>query len=330
MVDQSPYQEFQEGAPPLDESWWQAILAEEEKKSNSSEHNHSHNQKYRVDESINLPTDLTDDAIDWDKATRLYNLDETILLNVTGYNRGGLLVNGEGLYGFVPLSHLLLSNDEKSNPEECLNSRLDQTLRLKIIECDLEHGRIVFSERAAKFKPGARNHILQKIKVGDRVYGTVTNITDFGIFLDLGGVEGLIHVSEISWGRVRHPEDTVSLGQNLEVLVINVNHDEAHIALSMKRLHPNPWETIDLHYSPGQVIDAVVTSIVPFGAFARLEEGLDGLIHISEMCQSDNVSHPEEILQVGENIRVRILHIDPSRQRLGLSLNLNNDDNLTN
>jgi small subunit ribosomal protein S1 len=264
-------------------------------------------------------------ALDWDLANQLYEQDGMVCLQVNGYNRGGLLVSGEGLQGFVPLSHLVESPADPNDVDSWLEGYVGRTLHLKVIECDQERGRVVFSERAALAEPGSRNTLLHHLKSGDCIQGTVTNITDFGVFVDLGGVEGLIHVSEISWGRVHHPADVVSLGQPVEVFVIQVNRERARVALSLKRLHPNPWETAQSRYFPGQVTEAVITSIVPFGAFARLEEGLDGLIHISEICPGQSGATPGEVLQEGEQVRVRVIHVDGPRQRLGLSLVLDDE-----
>jgi small subunit ribosomal protein S1 len=211
---------------------------------------------------------------------------------------------------------------DEADLETWLSSYLENSLVLKVIECDKERGRVVFSERAALAEPGSRIQLLHSLQPGDCVIGTVTNITNFGVFVDLGGVEGLIHVSEISWGRVHHPADVATLGSQVRVHVISVDQERARVALSIKRLHPNPWETAHIRYYPGQVTEAVVTSIVPFGAFARLEEGLDGLIHISEICPDGDGSNPEDCLQEGQRVRVRVLHVDGARQRLGLSLRL--------
>jgi small subunit ribosomal protein S1 len=138
--------------------------------------------------------------------------------------------------------------------------------------------------------------LLDTLKPGDHIFGSVTNLTDFGVFVDLGGLEGLIHVSELSWGRVRHPTDMLKIGERIEVHVINIDRERLRVALSLKRLYQNPWETAELRYHPGQLVEAVITSILPFGAFARLEEGLDGLIHISEMCPEGEIK-PEETLR---------------------------------
>lgn len=183
---------------------------------------------------------------------------------------------------------------------------------------------MVFSERAALAASGRRNQVFDDMHPGETVCGFVTNITDFGVFVDLGGVEGLIHVSELSWGRVRHPADMVEVGDKLYAIVLQVDKDRSRIALSLKRLNTNPWDTAEARYQPGQVVEAVVTSIVPFGAFARLEEGLDGLIHISELTVPGTSGGIIQRLAEGQALKVRVLNVDASRQRLGLSLKLNN------
>jgi small subunit ribosomal protein S1 len=236
-----------------------------------------------------------------------------------------LLVEGDSVQGFVPLSHLVDMPGEKSEDarEQLLTDYIGKRLPLKVIECDPERGRVVFSQRAALTEPGSRNRVLDRLQEGTRIWGCVTNITDFGVFVDLGGLEGLIHVSELSWGRVRHPSDSLSLGDRVEVYVINVDEERSRVALSIKRLCPNPWDTADERYYAGQVTDAVVTSILPFGAFARLEEGLDGLIHVSELGQPG--VKPGDVLCEGQQVRVRVLQVDAAQQRLGLSLQVDEE-----
>jgi small subunit ribosomal protein S1 len=326
MVTGRRYQESRDKMPPpMDESWWQAVLAEDEAQNTHSnikntrhESPNGHQARVENDESETI-------SLDWQKAIDLYEQDLVIDLAVTGCNRGGLLVNGEGLQGFVPVSHLTEAPCQEEDIECWLENYIDHILSLKVIECDQERGRVVFSERAAQSKPGSRKELLTNLCPGMHVVGTVTNVTDFGVFVDLGGVEGLVHVSEISWGRVHHPADVVSLGQDVEVYVIQVEQERARVALSLKRLHPNPWETAQERFFPGQVTEAVITSIVPFGAFARLEEGLDGLIHVSEMQIDGETVPPEHALKEGQRVQVRVLHVDAARQRLGLSLNLGSE-----
>jgi small subunit ribosomal protein S1 len=314
-----------EPPPPMNESWWEAILAEELAKNiQHSQENQRITRNIEDEEKSEIGKAVTE-LLDWQTAKNLFEQDQVIELYVTGFNRGGLLVQGEKIQGFVPISHLIETPGEEVDPEPWLETYVDRVLNLKIIECDQERGRVVFSERAAQAEPGKRRQLLNNLFPGTCVMGTVTNITDFGIFVDLGGIEGLVHVSEISWGRVHHPSDVASLGQKVQVYVIQVDPERARIALSFKRLHSNPWETAEERYYAGQVTEATITSIVPFGAFARLEDGLDGLIHISEFRPEENPNMNIENLNEGQRIQVRVLHVDATRQRLGLSLDLNGD-----
>lgn len=319
MVTETRRITTQDEPPPLDEGWWQAVLAEDsfipDKASFAGE----------KPKATNLGTrSISQESVNWELAKALYHEDRVVDLQVTGYNKGGLLVSGSQLQGFVPISHLIdmPNNLTPEEQEQCLAAYQGHTLRLKVIECDPQRGRVVFSERAAQADSGRRNLIFSQLKAGECVQGTVTNITDFGVFVDLGGVEGLIHVSELSWGRVRHPSDVVKLGEKVYVYVIQVDPQRSRIALSLKRLCQNPWETAEERYYPGQITEAVITSIVPFGAFARLEEGLDGLIHITEFGALKEGQNQLQSLREGDRVKVRVLHVDASKQRLGLSLQL--------
>ncbi len=311
------------GPPPLDESWWEAVLTEDE-----AQYVHAQRRGFSPpvgnQRAAPLRKPQESNQVDWEYAQSLYLQDQVCMLLVTGFNRGGLLVAGDHLHGFVPVSHLVELAGEKPESEQrdALAAYVDRTLHLKVIECDEQRGRVVFSERAAQAASGSRNQLLERLYPGQCVRGNVTNITDFGVFIDLGGVEGLIHVSEISWGRVRHPGDVLQYGQEVQVHVISIDSDRSRVALSLKRMYANPWETAEQRYKVGQIVDAVVTSMVPFGAFARLEEGLDGLIHISEMSEDLGDARPDDLLVEGQPVRARILHVDAMRQRLGLSLRL--------
>jgi small subunit ribosomal protein S1 len=341
MVNKPTNQKSDRGAIPLDESWWAAVLAEEEGRVSAGSRVGASSEgeagaavrsgaKQTTRQNVKQTTSFIATKmapVNWTRAQDVYDEDETLCLEVIGHNRGGLLVEGDGLQGFVPLSHLIdltLDKLDLENTTQDLSPLLAEyvgrTLTLKVIECDPERGRIVLSERAALAEPGRRNELLDTLKHGDCVRGAVTNVTDFGVFVDLGGVEGLIHVSELSWGRVRHPSDAASVGQYVEAYVIQVDKDRSRVALSLKRLRPNPWDTAEVRYQPGQVIEAVVTSVVAYGAFARLEEGLDGLIHVSEMSLGGGKVDPHELVHEGEQVLVRVLQVDASRQRLGLSL----------
>lgn len=300
--------------PPMDESWWSAVLSSESP---------------RVDEPVEIPTEhkkqshhpMLGSAQDWVWARDLYESDETVDLSVVGYNRGGLLVEAKGLRGFVPVSHLVSVEQDDSDGvrNDVMAQLVGREICLKVIEFDPERGRLVFSQRAAQAGPGKRIELLESLQPGDCVRGRVTNITQFGVFVDLGGVEGLIHVSELSWGRVRHPSDVVCCGEDLEVQVLTVDRDQARIALSVKELLPDPWETVEGRYSVNDILTGRVTNVVKFGAFVCIDDGLEGLIHVSEMGEGGYLD-PHDILSDGDEVRVRVIHIDAASRRLGLSL----------
>jgi small subunit ribosomal protein S1 len=297
--------------PAQDDGWWASVLAEEES---------------RVSVPVGKPQRTEDPgkpATDWGKAGRLYHQDEIIEMQVTSFNRGGLLVEGEGLNGFVPCSHLvdLPSQADEDCREYNLSAYVGRTLRLKVIECMPEESRLVFSERAARAEAGKRPELFNTIQIGQHLSGDVTNVTEFGVFVDLGGVEGLIHISELSWGRVSHPNQICKIGQHVEVQVMEVAPERCRIALSLKRLTANPWEKAQVCYPVNKVVPAVVTALVPYGAFARLEEGLEGLIHTSEIPLPPD-RNVKDFLSPGQSIKVRVLQVDAPHQRLGLSMKL--------
>jgi small subunit ribosomal protein S1 len=266
-------------------------------------------------------TRAADPLANWEAARQLYESDETIELEVTGYNRGGLLVAFNGLQGFVPSSHLLGISSQLSEEDRkaVMAQKIGQRLRLKVIEYDPTKGRVVFSERAALSGPGSRQQLLTRLAPGDVVEGVITNVCDFGAFVDLGGLEGLIHVSEVSWGRVAHPRDVVACNQHLKVKVLSIDRDQSRVALSLKRLRPDPWANVEDRYTVGQVIDGTVTNVVNFGAFVCVEDGLEGLVHVSELADG-HFLHPRNVVHEGERVRARITSIDGLGRRLGLSL----------
>jgi len=316
------------GPPPIDDSWWMAVLEDIEERfsPNIRAKKTVHPIPTEVGAQVNANTNSQSKATDpdWEQAEELYRLDQVVEMEVTGHNRGGILVATDSLLGFVPISHLVQISrncDDNNGLQKDLVAYHGKTLRLKVIECDPDRGRVVFSERAAQADTGRRIQLLDDLKEGDCVHGNITTVTDFGAFVDLGGIEGLIHISELSWGRVCQPHDVVSEGQQVEVCVIHIDRKRSRVALSLKRLLPNPWEAAETHYHQGQMMDAVITSVVSFGAFARLESGLDGLIHASELGDNGQEgARPNDILHEGQRVQVCILQIDSSRQRLGLSL----------
>lgn len=316
---------YENAMPTTDEGWWESVLAEEMR------HAAPRVQSQGVTKPKPAPQEKTDpDPVaelvqpNWDEIKELYSSDRIISMKVTGHNRGGLLVEADRIAGFVPFSHLieLAGKELETDRDTSLESYTGKMLKVKVIECVPEDGRVVFSERAALAEPGKRSELFHTLQTGSHVTGTVTNITDFGVFVDLGGVEGLIHISELSWGRVSHPNQIVSLGQQIEVQVLDLSVERCRVALSLKRMKQNPWERALTDFPVNAVLSAVVTSVLSYGAFARIDAGVEGLIHASEMPLEANQS-PREILRDGQSIQVRVLHVDPSHQRMGLSMRLN-------
>jgi len=301
-----------------DESWWAAVLADEPC---------IEDLEQPVDSFVAAKPDLVQSdqstsSVDWKKIRKIFEGDEIVNLSVVGYNRGGVLVANEDIHGFVPSSHLIdvPTNSTEEEREHYFTSYVDSKIALKIIECEPEKERIVFSERAALAGEGQRRYLLNNLKKDDVVMGVVTNVTDFGVFVDLGGLEGLIHVSELSWGRVQHPSDILKVNDEVDVLVLEVSEDEGRIALSLKRLEENPWDILSQKLSPGDHVEAVISSIVKYGAFAKLKEGVEGLIHISSMNFPNGCTHIDDFLYEGQTVNVCVIHIDPQKRRLGLRL----------
>jgi small subunit ribosomal protein S1 len=308
LIEENDIDELQDS---LDEGWWRAVLQDEEANADSLA-------------SLNCsPCKSAEPGlINWQCARKVYENDEVVLLRTVGFNRGGLLVEGEGLQGFVPISHLLglPQNLAEANKQAFLEDYSGKSLYVKIIEFDPTAQRLVFSERAAQAGEGKRKELFQQLKPDTIICGVVTNITDFGLFVDLGGVEGLVHVSELSWGRVENPSALFTVGQQVKVTVLSINDGNSRIALSIKRLAPNPWDRLMSNYKLGDVIPATITTTTKFGVFARLQEGVEGLIHISSMPDLEDVHELGSVFRHGQEVKVKILHIDVDRRRLGLGL----------
>jgi len=312
---------YENPIPEVDEGWWASVLAEESRASGPAPIRAAGNQPEGSSDEAKQSSPEKKVTANWTQVKDLYMRDQIIDLTVTGHNRGGLLVEGDGLYGFVPFSHLvdLAGKIEISERDHDLETYVGRSLKLKVIECVPEDGRVVFSERAAQSEPGKRAELFHALQAGQRVQGIVTNITDFGVFIDLGGVEGLIHISELSWGRVTHPSQIVKMGSTIDVQVLDLAPERCRVALSLKRLLPNPWLTATTEFPEGSSQNGTITSVLSFGAFARLDAGVEGLIHVSEIPQAEG-KPLRETLSEGQQVKVRILHLDASHQRLGLSM----------
>ena len=300
--------------PSQSDGWWQSLMAEEERYATGSKRRP---RPHRGRKTRKAPNHM--DWVDWNRVLEIQEAEALCYAEVVGYNRGGLLVRAQEFQGFVPRSHLVATTSGKKITERMLEGYMGEELELKVIECDPERGRIVLSERAAQSEPGSRQELLETLEIGQRVRGQVTNVTPFGLFIDLGGVEGLVHISELSWGRVGHPREVAAPGDRLEVVVLEIETDRGRVSLSLKRGLPNPWGEVRERYPVGSTAQAEITEVVHFGAFARLEEGLEGLIHISQMGLHERLD-PRLVLEGGMQVQVKVLQIEVERQRLSLQL----------
>jgi small subunit ribosomal protein S1 len=262
----------------------------------------------------------------WRIAEQQYRDGELLKARVIDYNKGGLIVDVSGIRGFVPISQILnlkreevASGGDNQETAAKLQSMKDKELQLKIIEINRARNRLILSERLAvqEWRQRRREELLDELRPGEVRRGVVSNLANFGAFVDLGGADGLVHISQLAWSRVNHPSEVLHVGQEVEVQVLSVDKDKKKIALSIKRAEVDPWTTVEQRYTPGQVVTGTITKIAPFGAFARIEDGIEGLIHLSELTPGMD---PKANLHEGMQLQLRILRIDAERRRLGLSL----------
>jgi len=262
----------------------------------------------------------------WRIAEDQYKSGELLKARVIDFNKGGLIVDVSGIRGFVPISQILnlkreevAAGGENQETAAKLQSMKDKELQLKIIEINRARNRLILSERLAvqEWRQRRREELLDELKPGEVRRGVVSNLANFGAFIDLGGADGLVHISQLAWSRVNHPSEVLHIGQEVEVQVLSVDKDKKKIALSIKRAEVDPWTTVDQRYTVGQLVTGTVTKIAPFGAFARIEDGVEGLIHLSELPAGTD---PKSVLFEGAQLELRVLRIDAERRRLGLSL----------
>ena len=280
----------------------------------------------------------------WQTLQKTMESGEVIEGKIAGFNRGGSIVEVEGVQGFVPMSQLVsvprerfrlyqeeassLSAEEQQSIQEAQSAEIGRSIQMKVLEVNRSRNRAIFSERQAvqESRDALKAQLIAELSEGEVRMGRVTGISSFGAFVDIGGADGLIHISELSWSMVNSPEEVVSVGQEVDVYVLRVDAENMKIALSLRRLQPEPWETIQDRHSIGDVVDATVTKLTNFGAFARVEDSIEGLIHISELS-ARMINHPREVVREGDDVRVKILRIEPERRRLGLSLKQADDGN---
>jgi small subunit ribosomal protein S1 len=257
---------------------------------------------------------------DWEAAKALLTSEEVVEVTVTGHNRGGVLVRWRRLEGFIPTSHLVTVGTGGHDRRDSLNTLNNRTLGVKVIEVDQERRRLIFSEREAQkeWRQQQKARLLSELMEGDVVTGTVTGLRDFGAFVNLGGADGLIHVSELAWHRVDHPRDVLKIGDEIEVYVLSLDRETNRIALSRKRLLPDPWSDAMNRYHEGQQVEGTVTNVVDFGAFIALDDGLEGLLHLSEMGDG-TLKEPHSYVKKGDRLQLRISRLEPDKRRVGFT-----------
>jgi small subunit ribosomal protein S1 len=266
------------------------------------------------------------EEIDWKEAEQFRASQQPYEGSVAGYNKGGLIVRFGRLRGFVPQSQI--SDDRRrvmdgETPEERYGRMVNEPITVKVMEVDRARNRLILSERAAtrELRERRKEDLIGRLEVGLITVGRVVSLEDFGAFVDIGGAEGLVHLTELSWKHVNHPKDILTVGQQVKVEVISVDGERKRIGLSIKRQEADPWDEVATTYGQGQLVQATITKLTKFGAFARLVDApdIEGLVHISELSDQ-RVVHPREVVKEGEKLTLRVVKVDVKNRRLGLSL----------
>ena len=265
---------------------------------------------------------------DWRRVEQLLESQEMYEGVISGYNKGGLIIKLGRLRGFIPTSQVNLSRRRRAQgdtPDKRWGKMVGESIMAKVIEVDRRRNRLILSERMAarEARDALKERLITELQPGEIRTGHVISLADFGAFVDIGGADGLVHMSEISWKRVAHPRDLLKVGQEVEVKVLGVDPKRRRISLSLRELESDPWESITEQYHEGQLVEGTITKLTKFGAFASLigteEYDIEGLIHISELSDQ-RIEHPREVVQEGQTLALRIIKIDRKRRRIGLSL----------
>lgn len=264
------------------------------------------------------------EEVAWREAEELLKSHKPVHSKIVGYNKGGLIVPVGGLRGFLPASQVSLSRRAMAGgdtPEERWSKMIGEEIDVVVIELDRERRRLIVSERAAssETRESIKERVIEELKEGDVRVGRVTSLADFGAFVNISGADGLVHLSEISWDKINHPSEVLKVGDEVKVKVISIDRERKRIGLSIRQLQEDPWVQKAAKYQVGQLVEAEITRLTKFGAFAKIEDDLEGLIHISELSEK-RVEHPKEVLKEGEKVTLRIIRIDPANHRIGLSL----------
>ena len=264
------------------------------------------------------------EQISWDDVEKLITDAVVIETKIIGFNKGGLIAAVEGLRGFLPSSQigaLRRSQITGDTPEQKFQKMVGQPISIRVIEVDRERRRLIVSERAAsaESRQSLKERVIDELQEGQVYTGRVTSLANFGAFINVNGADGLVHLSELSWDHIDHPREVLEVGQEIKVKVINVDRDKKRIGLSVRALLDDPWHARIAKYSVGQLVEGKITRLTKFGAFARLDEDVEGLIHISEISDQ-RIEHPKEALHEGDVKTLRVIRIDADQHRIGLSL----------
>jgi len=264
------------------------------------------------------------EQISWDNVEKLLEDNAAVESKIIGFNKGGLIAAVEGLRGFVPSSQVGAMRRMQSTgetPEQRWQKMVGEPITVRVIEVDRERRRLIVSEKAAssESRQSIKERVLDELNEGEVYTGRVTSIANFGAFINVNGADGLVHLSEISWDHIEHPREALEVGQEVKVKVINIDREKKRIGLSIRVLQDDPWKERLEKYSVGQLVEGVITRLTKFGAFARLEGDIEGLIHISEISEN-RIEHPKEVLKEGDVKSLRVIRIDPEQHRIGLSL----------
>jgi small subunit ribosomal protein S1 len=264
------------------------------------------------------------EQMSWENVEKMI-ADETVIdTKIIGFNKGGLIAAVGNLRGFVPSSQISAVRRAQSTgdtPEQRWQKMVGEPISVRIIEVDRERRRLILSERAASTESRAsmKDRVISELEEGKTYTGRVTSLADFGAFVNVNGADGLVHLSELSWDRLSHPKEILEVGQEVQVKIINIDREKKRIGLSIRALQDDPWKSRVEKFSVGQLVEGVITRLTKFGAFARLEGDIEGLIHISELSEN-RVEHPKEVLKEGDVKTLRIIRIDGDQHRIGLSL----------
>jgi len=264
------------------------------------------------------------EEVDWKQAEELLSSKASFHSTIIGYNKGGLIIPIGGLRGFVPASQVSLSRRagiSGETPEQKYSKMIGEVIDVTVIEVDRERRRLILSERAAsaETRESLKERVIDELKEGEIRIGRVTSVAEFGAFVNISGADGLVHLSEITWERIRHPNEVLKIGQEVKVKVISIDREKKRIGLSIRQLQEDPWNQQSAKYQVGQLVEGSITRLTKFGAFARLEDDIEGLIHISEISEK-RIEHPKEVLREGDVVTLRVIKIDPANHRIGLSL----------